>query len=64
MTVDERLDKPTERHEALTQFVDLMAHTQKDQQTLMGQLMESIDALTRVAHLHERRIPDLEDHQS
>lgn len=64
MTIEERIDKLTERHEALTQFVELMAHTQKDQQTLMGQLMESIDALTRVAHLHERRISDLEDRQT
>ena len=68
MTVEERLDKLTERHEALTQFVELMAHMQRDynekNQALMTQVIQSIDSLSRVAHLHERRISDLEDHQS
>jgi hypothetical protein len=68
MTVEERLDKLTERHEALTQFVELMAHMQRDHdeknQALMTQVIQSIDSLSRIAHLHERRISDLEDRQT
>ena len=30
MTIDERLDKLTERHEALTQTVELIAHMQQE----------------------------------
>jgi hypothetical protein len=99
MTIDERLDRLTERHEALTQTVELMilehreweakterwqakaqgwqAQTQEWQaqtqqwlakaqgwqdknQILMSQVLESIDTLARVAHVHEGRITNLE----
>ena len=65
MTIDERLDRLTERHEALTQSVELMAHTQeenyKKNQVLMAQVIESIDSLARIAHAHEQRISRLEE---
>ena len=64
MNIDERLDKLTERHEALTQTVELLAHIQREDheknQVLMAHMMESIDSLARIAHAHERRISDLE----
>ena len=74
MTTDERLDRLTERHEALTQSVESLFHSQDrhDKQldrleqmqvkneTLMGQLMESISSLARIAHAHEDRISGLE----
>ena len=64
MSIDERLDRLTERHEALTQSVELMAHTQDEDhrknQVLIVQILESIDGLSRIAHAHERRISDLE----
>ena len=64
MTIDERLDRLTERHEALTQSVELMAHEQREwwgkNQTLMTHVLESVDSLARIAHAHERRITDLE----
>ena len=74
MTIDERLDKLTERHEALAQSLELLAHMhqetevamQKNQvlmeknQILLAGVVESIDSLARIAHVHERRISDLE----
>jgi hypothetical protein len=71
MTTDERLDRLTERHEALTQSVELLVHQQREwqvrneqwwekNQVLMTHVLESIDSLARIAHTHERRITDLE----
>ena len=86
MTIDERLERLVERHEALTQTVELMIHQQwewhedlqewhramhdwqakaderqRKNETLMAQILESIDTLARIAHLHEPRISDLEE---
>jgi uncharacterized phage-like protein YoqJ len=59
MSIDERLERLTERHEALTQTVELMAHQQREwqekNQILMAQVLESIDSLARIAQSHERR---------
>ena len=60
MTIDERLDRLTERHEALTQSVELLVHQQQKNEVLMTHVLESIDSLARIAHAHERRISDLE----
>lgn len=64
MTIDERLDRLTERHEALTQSVELLVHSQHDAQrkneVLMTHMLESIDSL---AHAHEQRITGLENGQ-
>jgi hypothetical protein len=75
MTIDERLDRLTERHEALTQTVEIIAGMQRENeeahrkneeaqrknQVLLAQVMESIDSLARIAHAHENRITHLED---
>jgi hypothetical protein len=85
MNIDERLDRLAERHEALTQTVELMIHQQREwwernlewqakaeqwqekaekrqekNEILMARMLESIDSLARIAHVHERRISDLE----
>ena len=67
MTVDERLVKLIERHEALTQSVELIAHTQEahDRQIaklieLSGKDAENIRGLARLVENHERRLSDLE----
>ncbi len=71
MTIDERLDRLTERHEALTQSVELLVHEQREfvqnskalqekNQVLMAHVLEGIDGLARIARVHERRISDLE----
>ena len=75
MTIDERLDRLTERHEALTQSVELIANLQQrneesigalavtleKNQILMAQMLESINSLARIAHSHEQRLSDLEN---
>lgn len=72
MTIEERLERLTERHEALSQTVELMAHHQEEafakhevwmekNQVLMAQVLESIGSLARIARVHEQRITDLED---
>ena len=68
MTIDERLEKLTERHEALTQTVELIARMQQKSEegqqkneVLLGHVIESIDSLARIAHAHEQRITDIED---
>ena len=68
MSVDERLDRLTERHEALTQTVELLAGdmrdvvaAQKQNERLLGQLMEGIARLLRVAEVHDQRLEDHDD---
>ena len=68
MDIDQRLDRLTERHEALTQTVELIARMQQKSEeahlkneVLIAQVMESVNGLARIAHMHEQRISDLED---
>jgi archaellum component FlaC len=67
MTIDERLDRLTERHEALTQSVELLAIESRELRerissltTAIAQDSENIRALARIAEMHERRITHLE----
>ena len=67
MTIDERLERLTERHEALTQTVALMAAENRagferlgKVENSLGQLARSLDTLARVVELHEHRIDTLE----
>jgi uncharacterized phage-like protein YoqJ len=75
MTIDQRLDRLTERHEALTRSVELLGHQQREwwqkheqwwekSQVRMAHLLETADNLSRIAHTHEQRISDLEDGRS
>ena len=71
MTIDERLEKLTERHEALTQSVELMVAENRERDlkvsSNISKLTEAVDrmvtnteALTRVVADHEHRIRNLE----
>jgi archaellum component FlaC len=67
MTIDERLDRLTARHEVLTQSVELLKLTvdglQKTSEEHLRALQqdgENIQALARIAEIHERRLSDLE----
>ena len=71
MTIDERLQALTESLELLVHgHMDLERFHREHEQTLQKNqvlltgVIESIDSLSRIAHLHERRISDLEDNQS
>jgi hypothetical protein len=64
MTFDERIDKLTERHEALTQTVELLAAENRDRDAklgiMFGQIAESLQRLAKIAENHEHRITGLE----
>ncbi len=49
MDIDQRLAKLTERHEALTQTVELIAHMQQKNEVLLGHVIESVASLARIA---------------
>ena len=67
MTIDERLERLTERHEAITQSVELMAaeNRERDEKwdARMGKLIGTVEKLVgtvekvaQIAANHERRI--------
>ena len=61
MTVDERLEKLTERHEALTLNLELLTRDVQDLKVAAQQDGENIRALARIAEIHDRRLTHLED---
>ena len=61
MDIDQRLEKLTERHEALTQTVELIVHMQEKNEVLLAHVIEGVDSLARIAHAHEQPITGLED---
>ena len=63
MTIDERLDRLTERHEALTQTVELIAAAQIKNDERMAELTETMTRLANIIIAHEQRIESLEDRQ-
>ncbi|MGA2133643.1 MAG: hypothetical protein ABSH50_15225 [Bryobacteraceae bacterium] len=56
MTLEERFEKLIERHEALTQTVEIMAATQRESDQRMAQMMEAINRLTNIVAAHEDRL--------
>ncbi|HEV8147534.1 MAG TPA: hypothetical protein VGP79_14185 [Bryobacteraceae bacterium] len=60
MTVDERIEALTTRHEALTINLELMGHEIQDLLKKSRQDGEAIAALAHIAEIHERRLTALE----
>jgi ABC-type transporter Mla subunit MlaD len=60
MTTDERIDRLTERHEALTQSVELLLQATREHSQQITELMEAAASLLHVAEIHEQRISRLE----
>ena len=65
--IDQRLDRLTERHEALTQTVELIAAAQMKNDERMGlltgrtaQLMDTMNRLANIVIAHEQRLEHLE----
>ena len=61
MTIDERLEKLVERHEALAQTVEILSHDVRQQYESIQALNknaqtlhDSIQGLVRIAEIHER----------
>lgn len=63
MNIDERLDKLTERHEALAQSLELNASLQRDHDQRMGQgiqrMGQAIEALTSLHADTERHMGNM-----
>lgn len=58
--IERDLERLTERHEALTQTVEIVAGMQRKNEELMAQTLEAINSLARIAQSHDRRLDDLE----
>jgi ribosomal protein S15P/S13E len=61
MTTDERLERLTERHEALTGHVEMLTADLTRMRGLMDEIMVGVARLVHVAEIHERRINRLEE---
>ena len=51
MTIDERLDRLTERHEALTQTIELLTHDVSELRATVEVDAQNIRALARIAEI-------------
>jgi predicted nuclease with TOPRIM domain len=56
MNIDERLAKLVERHEALTQSVEMLTADVRDLKTLVSDIAEGTARLLRTAELHSERM--------
>jgi hypothetical protein len=54
------LERLKERHEALTQTVEIIAGMQRKNEMVLAQVIEAIHGLARIAESHERRLDGLE----
>ncbi len=63
MNIDQRLEKLTERHEALTLSLELLTHDVEGLKSIVQQDAENIRALARIAEIHGRRLTDIEGPQ-
>jgi len=64
MGIDERLERLTQRHEALTPSVELLTKDLSDMKVLVNDIVEGTARLLHVAEIHEKRISRLEDAKS
>jgi archaellum component FlaC len=64
MEIDERLERLTQRHEALTQTVELLTKDLSGMRVLVSDIAGGTARLLHVAEIHERRISRLEDGKS
>lgn len=60
MTFEEKIDRLTERHEALSQTVELMGHRISDLITAINADADNIRMLANIAQSHEHRLERLE----
>jgi archaellum component FlaC len=60
MTIDERLERLTERHEPLTQTVELLTRDLQSVRDFSRDIAEGTARLLHVAQIHEQRLSRLE----
>jgi hypothetical protein len=61
MTIEERLDRLTERHEALTQSAELLLRESQERTRQIGALRDATAALLQIAQHHQRPIAGLQE---
>ena len=64
MDIDERLERLTQRHQALTQTVELLTKDLSDMKVLVNDIAEGTARLLHVAEIHEKRFSRPEDAKS
>jgi len=57
MDFEQRIDKLTERHEALTQSIELMGHEYNQR---FAQIFAALERLTHIAEIHQHRLDSVE----
>jgi len=60
MTIDERLERLAERHEALTQTVELLARTTHERSQQIKETLEAAARFRHIAQVREQRLTRLE----
>jgi chaperonin cofactor prefoldin len=60
MTIDERLDRLTERHETLTQTVEIIASMQRENEKRFEKLTDLFGGLLGIVKQHEIRLNNLD----
>ena len=60
MNIDERLERLAERHEALSQTVEILTRNVSNMQSFIKDIAESTARLLHIAQIHEHRISRLE----
>jgi hypothetical protein len=60
MDIDKRLDRLTERHEALTQTVEHLALQGEEQNKRIDKLLTLMDGLLEITKSHDARLTRLE----
>jgi hypothetical protein len=60
MEIDERLEKLADRHEALTQAVELLAAMYQQNEKRLTQVLDAINRLANIAEAHDVRLDDQE----
>jgi hypothetical protein len=64
MTIDERLQKLSERHEAITRTLELLAREMRESRAFMHDIAEGTVRLLQIAQIHEQRITGLDGGES
>jgi len=60
MDIDDRLEKLADRHEALTQAVELLAAMYQQNEQRLTQVLDAINRLANIAEAHDVRLDDHE----
>jgi archaellum component FlaC len=61
MSFEESIEKLKERHEALTQTVEIIASMQKETERRLQDVVGAVAALLQIVQSHERRLDNLDN---